>query len=85
MEHRRDEAHGDAAGHRSRVDGIGGPEGGNGAVARVDYANGIDASGGLLTSARSFDYPNLTIHTTAGYDNVTGLGVPNGLLFLLLV
>jgi subtilase family serine protease len=56
-----------------------------GAVARVDYANGIDASGGLLTSARSFDYPNLTIHTTAGYDNVTGLGVPNGLRFLLLV
>jgi subtilase family serine protease len=57
----------------------------DGAVARVDYANGIDASAGLLTSARSFDYPNLTIHTTAGYDNVTGLGVPNGLLFLLLV
>ena len=57
----------------------------DGTVARVDYANGIDASAGLLTSARSFDYPNLTIHTTAGYDNVTGLGVPNGLLFLLLV
>jgi subtilase family serine protease len=56
-----------------------------GAVARVDYANSVDASGGLLRSARSFDYPNLTIHTTAGYDNVTGLGAPNGILFLLLV
>jgi subtilase family serine protease len=55
------------------------------AVARVDYANHVDASAGLLTSARSFDYQNLTIHTTPGYDNVTGLGSPNGLLFLLLV
>ncbi|MDT7726252.1 MAG: hypothetical protein QOI21_2828 [Actinomycetota bacterium] len=55
------------------------------AVARVDYANSVDASGGLLRSARSFDYPNLTIHTTAGYDNVTGLGSPNGIQFLLLV
>jgi subtilase family serine protease len=57
----------------------------DGAVARVDFANGLDASAGLLRSARTFDYPNLTIHTTAGYDNVTGLGTPNGLLFLLLV
>jgi subtilase family serine protease len=57
----------------------------DGAVARVDFANGVDASAGLLKSARTFDYPNLTIHTTAGYDNVTGLGSPNGLLFLLLV
>jgi subtilase family serine protease len=54
------------------------------AVERVDYANSVDASGGLITSARSLDYPNLTIHTTAGYDNVTGLGSPNGLAFLLL-
>jgi subtilase family serine protease len=56
----------------------------DGAVERVDYANSVDATNGLITSARTFDYPNLTIHTTGGYDNVTGLGSPNGLAFLLL-
>ncbi|WP_410597702.1 protease pro-enzyme activation domain-containing protein [Amycolatopsis sp. lyj-23] len=55
------------------------------AVERVDYANSTDASGGLLTSVRTLDYQGLTIHTTPGYDDVTGLGSPNGLLFLLLV
>ncbi|GAB2975267.1 S53 family peptidase [Amycolatopsis acidiphila] len=54
------------------------------AVERVDYANSVDATDGLITSARTLDYPNLTIHTTGGYDNVTGLGSPNGLAFLLL-
>ena len=33
---------------------------------------------------RTFDFQGLTIHTTPGYDNVTGLGVPNGLAFLAL-
>ena len=56
----------------------------DGAVERVDYANSVDATGGLLVSARKLDYPNLTIHTTGGYDNVTGLGSPNGLSFLLV-
>lgn len=55
------------------------------AVARVDYANSVDASDGLLRSARNLDYQGLTIHTTKGYDDVTGLGSPSGLLFLLLV
>ncbi|WP_328646367.1 S53 family peptidase [Amycolatopsis sp. NBC_00348] len=55
------------------------------AVARVDYANSVDASDGLLRSVRTFDYQGLTIHTTKGYDDVTGLGSPSGLLFLLLV
>ncbi|MEU4671046.1 S53 family peptidase [Amycolatopsis sp. NPDC023774] len=55
------------------------------AVERVDFANSVDATDGLLTSARTLDYPNLTIHTTKGYDDVTGLGSPNGLAFLLLV
>ncbi len=54
------------------------------AVQRVDYANSVDATNGLITSARTFDWPNLAIHTTGGYDNVTGLGSPNGLAFLLL-
>jgi subtilase family serine protease len=55
-----------------------------GGVVRVDYANGIDASDGLIRSVRTFDFQGLTIHTTPGYDNVTGLGTPNGLLFLAL-
>jgi subtilase family serine protease len=57
----------------------------DGAVIRVDYVNGLDASEGLTTSARTFDYGDLSIHTRPGYDNVTGLGVPNGRLFLRLL
>ena len=56
---------------------------GGGAV-RVDYVNGVDASDGTVRSVRTFDFQGLTIHTTPRYDNVTGLGVPNGLAFLLL-
>jgi subtilase family serine protease len=56
----------------------------DGGVVRVDYRNGLDPSAGLSTTVRIFDYPNLTIHTTPGYDTVTGLGVPNGFAFLLL-
>jgi subtilase family serine protease len=54
------------------------------AVARVDFANSTDATGGLLTSVRLFNDPDQTIHTAKGYDNVTGVGTPNGLLFLAL-
>jgi subtilase family serine protease len=54
------------------------------AVVRVDYANGLDANDGLITSVRNFDYQGLTIHTTPGYDNVTGLGTPNGAALLYL-
>jgi subtilase family serine protease len=45
---------------------------------RVDYVNGENAADGNLTSVRTFDWPHLTIHTTKGYDNVTGLGSPAG-------
>jgi subtilase family serine protease len=55
-----------------------------GGVVRVDYVNGVDARDGLTVSVRTFDYQGLTIHTTPGYDDVTGLGVPNGLAFLAL-
>ena len=55
-----------------------------GGVVRVDYNNGVDATDGLTTSVRTFDFPGLAIHTTPGYDDVTGLGAPNGLAFLLL-
>ncbi len=47
-----------------------------GADVRVDFVNGENATDGLDTSVRTFDFPNLTIHTTTGYDNVTGLGTP---------
>jgi subtilase family serine protease len=55
-----------------------------GGVVRVDYADGVDASDGLVTSVRTFDFQGLAIRTTPGYDNVTGLGTPNGLAFLRL-
>jgi subtilase family serine protease len=57
----------------------------DGAVARVDYANSVNATDGLVTSVRLFDHQGLTIHTAKGYDDVTGLGTPNGALFLALV
>ena len=55
-----------------------------GGVVRVDYVNGVDATDGVTKSVRTFDYQGLTIHTTPGYDNVTGLGVPDGTAFLAL-
>ena len=42
---------------------------------RVDFANGLDASGGLLYSVRTFDHDS-SLQTTKGYDEVTGIGVP---------
>jgi subtilase family serine protease len=46
---------------------------------RVDFINGVDASNGYRYSARWFDEDgNLTIHVAPGYDDVTGLGAPNG-------
>jgi subtilase family serine protease len=43
---------------------------------RVDFANGVDASGGLLYSVRTFDHDS-SLTVTPGWDNVTGLGSPN--------
>jgi subtilase family serine protease len=54
----------------------------NAADVRVDYVNSVDAKKGLVTSVRTFDFGGLSIHTTPGYDNTTGLGVPNGATFL---
>jgi subtilase family serine protease len=50
-----------------------GPDAGN---VRVDYANGIDASGGLLYSVRTFNQDS-SLGVGTGWDNVTGLGSPN--------
>jgi subtilase family serine protease len=55
------------------------------AVERVDFANAENADDGLIVSARTLDYGDLTIHTTRGYDNVTGVGSPGGRSFLRLL
>ena len=50
---------------------------------RAEYANGIDASNGYVYTLRSMsDDAGLTIHTAAGYDDITGVGTPNGAAFL---
>ncbi len=52
------------------------------AVVRVDFVNGIDASNGTTTSLRTTNQTQVG-HTdvTPGYDDVTGLGSPNGSSF----
>jgi len=50
------------------------------AVVRVDYVNGEDSSNGVLYSIRHSNVTN-TLATTAGYDDVTGLGTPTASFF----
>jgi subtilase family serine protease len=58
----------------------------NDGAVRVDYANGEDAAGGYLYTARWFDYDEpLTIHVRTGYDDVTGVGSPAGTTWLTAV
>ncbi|MEP7179769.1 MAG: S53 family peptidase, partial [Pseudonocardiales bacterium] len=45
-------------------------------VVRADYANGLDATGGLLYSVRTFNQDS-SLKVTKGWDNVTGVGTPN--------
>ena len=55
-------------------------------VVRVDYKNQVDPTGGYTYSARWFDYDQpLTIHVQRGYDDVTGVGSPNGQSWLTAV
>ena len=51
-------------------------------VVRVDFVNGYNATGGLVTSLRTLNQTG-TIFTRPGYDDVTGVGSPNGVSFLL--
>ncbi|MBI1758857.1 MAG: S8/S53 family peptidase [Actinobacteria bacterium] len=54
------------------------------AVVRVDYVNGVDDSAGTATSLRSMDVSVGTIlRAQPGYDDITGVGSPNGLAFVL--
>jgi subtilase family serine protease len=43
---------------------------------RVDYTNGLDATGGLLYSIRTFNQ-DASLSTAKGWDDVTGVGSPN--------
>jgi subtilase family serine protease len=55
----------------------------NQGVVRVDYVNGSDATDGLSTSLRSMDVTVGTIlRTRSGYDDITGVGTPNGSSFI---
>jgi subtilase family serine protease len=56
------------------------------AVARRNFNNGVDASAGTVDRLRTFDdySGSPTQHTNPGWDNVTGLGTPNG-SFLSLI
>ncbi len=56
------------------------------ATARADYANGVDATDGVVYSLRWLGKDdNLTIHAAKGYDDVTGRGTPDGEAFLSAV
>jgi subtilase family serine protease len=53
---------------------------------RADYVNGVDAAGGYTYTARWFDWDDpLTIHVRPLYDDVTGVGSPNGSAWLQAV
>ncbi|WP_030614013.1 S53 family peptidase [Streptomyces achromogenes] len=51
------------------------PTGSGLAVARVDFANGLDATDGLLYSARTLGHDS-SLSAVKGYDDVTGVGSP---------
>jgi subtilase family serine protease len=61
--------------HTSAFTDVKGTPGALGDV-RVDYANGVDASDGLLYSVRTFNQDS-ELAIAPGWDNVTGLGTPN--------
>jgi len=50
-------------------------------VVRVAYITGVDASAGTRTSLRTLGQTG-SIYTRPGYDDVAGVGIPNGVAFL---
>jgi subtilase family serine protease len=52
------------------------------AVVRNDYVNGVDATNGISTTLRWLGYEGSLIHATPGFDDMTGLGSPDGAAFL---
>jgi subtilase family serine protease len=61
--------------HRSAFTDVSGPGPDPGNV-RVDFANSVDASGGLLYSVRTFNQDE-SLTVAPGWDDVTGLGSAN--------
>jgi subtilase family serine protease len=57
------------------------PSSGQLAVVRNDYVNSVDSSKGVTTTLRSLDHDS-SLATASGYDNVTGVGTPDGASFL---
>jgi len=57
------------------------PQHGPEATVRTDFANFLNPSQGFLTRLQTLGVPT-TIWTRRGYDDVTGLGTPNGVAFL---
>ena len=51
------------------------------AVARTNWANGVNKWNGRTFSLRTMNQTG-TLHTVPGYDDVTGMGTPNGWAFL---
>jgi subtilase family serine protease len=51
-------------------------------VVRVDYVNSVDDTDGLITSLRTLNDTG-TIFVRRGYDDVTGVGTPNGAAYLV--
>jgi subtilase family serine protease len=51
-------------------------------VVRVDYVNSVDDTDGLITSLRTLNDTG-TIFVRPGYDDVTGVGTPNGAAYLV--
>jgi hypothetical protein len=49
----------------------------DGSLVRNDYSNSVDATSGILTSLRTMNQ-TLSLKTTPGYDDVTGVGTPTG-------
>ena len=51
------------------------------AVARANFVNGVDGADGTVDRLRTFDdySGSPTQFTGPGWDNVTGLGVPDGI------
>jgi len=43
---------------------------------RVDYANGVDRSDGLIYSVRTFNQ-DTSLRLGPGWDDITGVGSPN--------
>jgi len=69
------------AGSRAFRDVVSPPPGTTIAAVRSDFDNGESAADGLTFSVRTMNQTG-TLHTRRGYDDVTGVGSPNGAAFL---